>query len=127
MTEQQVLRILQKVYRQQNLLDSIKGELEHFLETVGHQSSNSQNVRRKRKRYLRHLIQNRNQTCASDPPLPDASRQNDHTQKRRLYPHSSLQKRRSTVHSDRPVLEKSEMGRYYPKSQLLKNKNFCFS
>ena len=35
MTEQQVLRILQKVYRQQNLLDSIKGELEHFMETVG--------------------------------------------------------------------------------------------
>lgn len=35
MTEQQVLRILKKVYRQQNLLDSIKNELEHFIETVG--------------------------------------------------------------------------------------------
>ncbi len=42
MTEQQVLRILQKVYRQQNLLDSIKGELEHFLETVGPKAINPQ-------------------------------------------------------------------------------------
>lgn len=42
MTEQQVLRILQKVYRQQNLLDSIKDELEHFLETVGPKAINPQ-------------------------------------------------------------------------------------
>ncbi len=35
MTEQQVLRVLQKVYRQQNLLDTTKAELNHLIETIG--------------------------------------------------------------------------------------------
>lgn len=35
MTEQQVLRILQKVYRQQNLLDSLRSELQHIIEDIG--------------------------------------------------------------------------------------------